>query len=115
MHEATKAKDFQLLDHGIDHAQYFQGCGVAFTDYRVCFTGCGSNCAEAVEDCLEQIAMDGSYDVKDLEERIKAEYLPNGEQWPLQPNTDEFNEENEESEMYYYASIRRYYVSIRLK
>jgi hypothetical protein len=100
-----KAKDFELLDHGIDHAQYFQGCGVSFTKFTECYTGSGSNCAEAVNDCLEQIAMSGVYDVEDLEARIKEEYTADAD-WPLQPNTDEAHSDDEESELYYYVSIR---------
>jgi hypothetical protein len=96
--------EFQLLDHGIDHAQYFPGCGVAFTEYKQCFTGCGSNCAEAINDALEQIAMSTDYDVTELEKRMLYE---NGlTEWPTVPNTDKAHEENEESELYYYVSIR---------
>ena len=29
-----KVIDFDIVDHGIDHPDYFQGCGIVFTDYE---------------------------------------------------------------------------------
>jgi hypothetical protein len=100
---AIKVTDYQLLDHGIDHAQYFQGCGTAFTDYDEVVTGAGSDFSEAIEQALEQLAM-MDYDADDIEARIKED--EDLKEWPTQPNTDEDHEENEESELYYYVSIR---------
>jgi len=54
--------DYQIIDHGIEHEQSFQGCGVSFTPYTDCFTGMGNTFAEAFEDALDQIGMDGQYD-----------------------------------------------------
>ena len=68
----TKVTEYQLLDHGIDHAQYFQGCGTAFTKYDHCVTGCGDNPAEALADSLDSIAQDG-FDAEALEALILAE------------------------------------------
>jgi len=51
--------EVKIIDHGIEHEQYFQGCGVAFTKYDVCYTGIGSNASEALEDALEQAACAG--------------------------------------------------------
>ena len=42
-----------------DHEQYWQGHGVAFTEYDECVTGCGETLREAFEDAVEQLAMDG--------------------------------------------------------
>ncbi len=50
-----KITSFQVVDHGIEHAQYFQGCGVAFTEYDECVTGCGNDAAEALEDAIESL------------------------------------------------------------
>jgi hypothetical protein len=70
----TKATDFELVDHGIDHPDYFQGCGVAFTSYANVVTGIGSNPAEAIEDALEQVASsEQPVDTDDLEKRILAD------------------------------------------
>lgn len=48
--------NFQVVDHGINGSQYFPGCGVAFTDYDYCQTGCGDTFAEAIDDALESMA-----------------------------------------------------------
>ena len=102
-----KITDYQLIDHGIDHAQYFQGCGVSFTKYTMCVTGAGSNFKEAIEDCFEQIALTGKYDTEEFEKLVWDEegYDDNAD-YPTEPNTNKYHEENELSEMYYYVSIR---------
>ena len=67
-----RVTDFQLVDHGIEYEQYFQGCGVSFTPFSDCQTGIGDNPAEALDDCLDQVACSG-VDVEGLEMRIRAE------------------------------------------
>jgi hypothetical protein len=44
--------DYELRDYGIDHAQYFQGAGVAYTDWEDCFIGVGNNAEDAAEDAI---------------------------------------------------------------
>lgn len=51
-----KIASFEIIDHGIEHSQYFQGCGVSYTNFNEVATGCGQNATEALEDALEQIA-----------------------------------------------------------
>jgi len=51
-----KIGKFELVDHGIDGSQYFQGCGTTFTEYHHVVTGCGDNFAEALDDALEMLA-----------------------------------------------------------
>lgn len=58
--------EFEVIDHGIEHEQYFQGCGVSFTKFEDCFTGIGSNASEALEDALDQAEQFG-YDTSDIE------------------------------------------------
>ena len=98
-------KDYELLDHGIDHAQYFSGCGVAYTSFENVVTGCGENFAEAIEDAFEQIAQ-ASFDVTTLEERIRED--EHCDRWPTAPcaNEDVSEQDLEGSELYYYVSIR---------
>jgi len=67
-----KVADFELVDHGIDNPQYFQGCGTTFTNFEFVETGSGDNPKDALEDVLEQIAMQG-FDTEDLEKRILEE------------------------------------------
>ena len=46
-------KQYEIINHGYENHQYFQGCGVSWTDFTHCFTGCGSNAKEAYEDALD--------------------------------------------------------------
>jgi hypothetical protein len=71
---AVKVKSFQVDDLGIESPSYFQGYGVAFSEFTDCCYGIGDNPAEALDDCLEQIASGYDIDVEDLEARILAEY-----------------------------------------
>lgn len=96
--------DYEIVRHGIDNSQYFQGCGTAFTDFDEVATGIGDNPKEAAEDCLELLAQMG-WDVdsnKDLIEEVNN--------LPIVPTiTAEVNEEGEDEypeDCYYYLSIR---------
>ena len=51
--------DFEIILHGVEHEQYFQGCGTSFTRWDECSTGCGDSEAAALEDALEQMASIG--------------------------------------------------------
>lgn len=65
---------YELIDHGIEHSQYFQGCGVVFTPFDFVVTGIGDDFREAVEECLEQLAM-MDYETEGMESRIERDYL----------------------------------------
>ena len=106
----TKVTEYKVLDHGIDGSQYFPGCGTAFTPYEHVVTGCGDNPAEALDDALEQIAEQG-FDAEALEAQIleaegwdKMPDKPSASETFLKANPDA--EDCEESELYYYLSIR---------
>jgi hypothetical protein len=94
--------EFELIDHGIEHSQYFQGCGIAFSSYRNVVTGIGDNPAEAIDDCLEQIAQAG-FDTEGMEARIMAQ-----EGWESLPTTPDVQTECGEDceEIYYHVLIR---------
>ncbi|MHB9081678.1 MAG: hypothetical protein ACYC3X_29780 [Pirellulaceae bacterium] len=51
-----KIADFEVIRHGIDHSDYFQGCGTAFTRFSEVATGIGNDEREALDNCLEFIA-----------------------------------------------------------
>lgn len=71
---SVKVTEFELIDHGIDNPQYFQGCGTAFTRFSHVVTGVGDNPREALDDALEMAAQgDPSVDTEDLFARIIAE------------------------------------------
>jgi hypothetical protein len=97
-HNTKHIGEYELIDHGIDHCQYFQGCGTAFTSFSECVTGCGNNAAEAIDDALEMAAQAG-FEVDGLNERMLAD--EKRKTWPKRPavsvNADE---------TYYYVSIR---------
>ena len=61
--------EFEIVDHGIEHEQYFQGCGISCTEYEGVATGCGDNYAEAVDDALESLAQQ-DWETEGMEKRI---------------------------------------------
>ena len=102
-----KIRDFELIDHGIEHSQYFQGCGVA--GFENVATGVGPEPGLAIEDCLDQIACgEGDWDTDDLERRIKEE--KGWKEFPDKPSVcgecDADGDCCAECEMHYFASIR---------
>ena len=98
----TQVKEFQLIDHGIDHSQYFQGCGVSFTRYEFVSTGCGNNFQEAMDDCMESIAQNHyGLDMPAFEQAIKDELGVTTASWPEGDSVPEDSEE-----CYYYVSVR---------
>jgi hypothetical protein len=88
--------EFEIVDHGIENEQYFQGCGIAFTEYDDVATGIGDTLEEAIDDALESLAQN-DWDTEGMEARIKAD-------------NPRFGTPCTETEMYeechYYASIR---------
>lgn len=62
--------EIEVLDHGIDWPDYFQGAGVTFTEFDDIATGCGDTPAEAIQDALEQIAMRGDVDATTIESLV---------------------------------------------
>lgn len=56
---------FEIVDHGSEHAQFFQGCGISLTDFEECATGCGDSAAGAFEDALDSLAS-GGWDVDNV-------------------------------------------------
>jgi len=95
-----KISDFEVVAHGIDTEDYFQGCGVSYTPYSDVVTGIGDNPSEAVDDCLEQIAMNG-VDVEDMEGRICKECEI--ETLPTRPRV---SSQQAIADCHYYVSIR---------
>lgn len=96
--------EFELIDHGIEHEQYFQGCGTAFTSFEDVATGIGDNPAEAIDDALESLAqMD--WDTEGMERRIIRECLPKGRRTlPTKPRV-----------LARHGDEAHYYISIRVK
>lgn len=109
---------FEVVNHGIDNPQYFQGCGVYGTEYQYVDTGCGHSEASALDDALEQIAQatpDGF--AERLEDAILEQYgKPSEDQIPWEEFGVEFNDDGDPidddgeltdyPDLYFYISIR---------
>ena len=119
--------DYELIDHGIDHCQYFQGCGTSLTKFDNVTTGCGDNFAEALDFALDSIAQNHNFALgycDEFEARIKSDEGYEGKDWPtensvtsrLSARLDEeeaSDEDREGCELYYYVSIRCPRISTR--
>lgn len=60
-----KIFDSEVLDHGVKHSQYFQGCGVSLTPFTDVATGIGMSAHEAYEDALDSLAQN-DWDLKGI-------------------------------------------------
>ena len=118
---------FEIVDHGIDHAQYFQGCGISRTKFSDVATGCGDNPAAALSDALETLAQDG-WDVSKVEasaegidylnadkpsasDEVRAQLEADNPQGNNESDADysarlDEYQSDAESELYYYLSVR---------
>src|ERR1035438_5584528 len=77
--------EFEMVDHGIENSQYFQGCGLSHTDYDDIATGIGNDPAEAIDDALESLAQN-DWDVEGMEKRILAQEFPRKRKLPTRPS-----------------------------
>lgn len=93
-------EDYDIVDHGIENSQYFQGCGIFLTEFTGIATGCGNDPAEAIDDALESLAQQG-WDVEGMEKRILKDYLPGKRKLPTKPKVPAKSED-----CYYYFSVR---------
>ena len=107
---------WKIEDHGIEHDQYFQGCGTAFTKYDDVAVGIGDNFQEALSDALESLAQSGRWDVDDLEAKIcKENKWSSLEKAPTHPSVfehireyateEEIEEEGAGEGLYYYVCV----------
>jgi len=70
--EGKVARSYVIHDHGIDHAQYFRGHGLAHSDMEDTATGAGDTFEDALEDALDQLASD-DWDLSQIESAIATE------------------------------------------
>lgn len=66
-----KVGDYEIHDHGMENASYFQGHGISQTDWEACATGIGHSKKEAFEDALDQLAQQGWMISDKLEKEVK--------------------------------------------
>lgn len=72
-----KLTDYQILRHGVESSDYFQGCGTSHTQFDHVQTGIGDTEEEAFNDAIESIAMSESFAEGEIE-RLEKEH---GENW----------------------------------
>lgn len=90
---------FEFLDHGLEHPDFFQGCGVAFTNFDLCFTGTGASPYEAAHEALELASHDYRWN----------ELMDEAETWienHMGKTLDAFEPIPEDSDATYHVSIR---------
>ena len=61
----------QIINHGPEHEQYFQGCDTAYSGFDHVATGIGDNAREAYDAALDQVCEMG-IDENDLPKRPKG-------------------------------------------
>jgi len=98
---AKGIKEYELIDHGNQFADYFRGCGTMGTPYDHVVTGIGIHPADAIDDALEQMAQqhDG-LDLDALEKQMLADNTLT--EWPKLGTKDA----DEDSDAEYHVSIR---------
>ena len=88
-----KVIEYEIINHGMEHSQYFQGYGVYGTRFTHVWTGVGDSSKEAYNDALDQMFMD------DREAAEKMPTRPSGiRARPKVPHDSE--------DVYFYVSIR---------
>jgi len=96
----------EVVDLGVQVADYFQGFGVSFTPFSDCVVGNGNSPREALEDALEQIANNG-VDTTEMEQEIRKTYPDFYEAAGSQTVEEISADWNEDgTDRYYYIGIR---------
>lgn len=90
--------DFEIVDHGMELGDYFQGCGVAFTKWQHVVTGVGESAIAAYDDAVEQIAMG-------YQDTTIVETFPETLDW-LSDEVDSRMEDEDCADWWYRVSIR---------
>jgi hypothetical protein len=52
-------EEYEIVDYGVEHGQYFQGAGVTFSQWMDCYVGVGANYNEAARDAIDNCATSG--------------------------------------------------------
>ena len=104
-------RKYEIINHGAENQQYFQGQGTAFTEFDAVATGTGDNEVEAYNDAVENIFM-----VYDKAEALHLPTRPRG----LNKKNKLTSQQAESGEVYWYVSILyktegRTYIGMREK
>lgn len=96
-------KDYEILSHGIEHSQYFQGCGTAFTEFTDVATGIGDTEAEAFEDALDMLVQQ-DWDTEGISDKDGVASATTSMCKGCDCEFDEYDDEG--CELHYFVSIR---------
>lgn len=104
---STSIKRARVVFHGIEHSQYFQGHGLAFTTYTHTATGIGSSSAEALDDAIEQLYYE--FEPEDVKTAVRETGLSfrNLEKSAAKDEETlrEVSGDSEDSELHYFVSV----------
>lgn len=97
---------YQVVYHGFENSQYFQGCGSGLFENVV--TGCGFSIHEAFNDALEMMAQTDNLNLDYIEENEKRKKPEDETVYDfLKTHGELINDEiPEDCEIYCYVSIR---------
>lgn len=117
---------FEIVDHGIESSQYFQGCGTTFTDYTDVATGIGDDFKEALDDALESLAQAGwnvdivvpdedmGRDGDSVSGRQEQEYEQE-KGWKDDEDDNDDDDDDEGFDEMFDGDERHYHVSVRVR
>jgi hypothetical protein len=100
---------FEVLDHGVDGAQYFPGCGGPNhpRGFEDCFVGAGEDSAEAVEDAVEMASQLGweftDAQVEEMKQGLGDATVEDTIAQYREPGDED--DSYEDNELHYYVSI----------
>lgn len=95
--------DFEIINHGIEGEQYFQGCGVAFSKFKNVVTGIGNTEKDALVDAMEQI---DESEFGGMPNEIVVAMVNANDKDTVQSSLNLTDEEAEDCSSYFYVSIR---------
>jgi hypothetical protein len=95
-------EDHEVIVHGVEHSQYFQGCGVSFTSFEDVATGIGDNAKEAFDDALESLAQ-GDWDVEGSDD---WDDVPKASDAALPERPEDEDEDDIDDEIHVFVSVR---------
>jgi hypothetical protein len=99
-----KIADYQIIQHGVNHESYFEGCGVALTPYTDVATGIGDTAEEALGDALDQLAQ-GGWDTSSIKDHLDD--VETIDDW-MEDNGEDPEEEHRDDPLgiWFYVSVR---------
>jgi hypothetical protein len=97
-------RNFEIVDHGPEHSQYFQGCGVSGTKYDDVVTGIGNTPAEALSDALDSLAQNGWEDLDQIE--AWDGWCSRRLDYDVHNTCDIDLDDHAECEVYYFVSVQ---------